>query len=201
MGWFSRRKEPSPAPAADESVRGPAPTVVYDSRVARDLMLAEFDRARPHGDLDPDEARKLADRLEPLVEADMAKHPWDPTWDHSVYTAHSTAKHRAGRVRGQHFTQWPDTIRQMKRDGHREEALKLLIECIDAAERDHSGRAPAPWYTEQAAIVFRQMGRLDAEVAILERWVSACPKQFRSSTNKIEERLAKAQALRDKRTR
>ena len=75
-------------------------------------------------------------------------------------------------VRGYHYTFWPDTIRQLTRDGAREEALALTLECIDAAERDAPfwGGFPAPWYTEAAAMAYRRRKDYAAEVAILARF-------------------------------
>lgn len=76
---------------------------------------------------------------------------------------------RIGLVRGKHYTEWVEEIRALKRSGKFDEALALLRDCIAAAERDRQGREPAPWYTEQAAIVCRKLGDLDHEVAVLER--------------------------------
>lgn len=79
---------------------------------------------------------------------------------------------RIGEVRGHNYTFWPDTVRLLKRDGRVDEALTLLLECVDAAERDAPlwGGGIAPWYTEAAAIVYRQRRDYAAEVAILERY-------------------------------
>lgn len=77
-----------------------------------------------------------------------------------------------GAVGGRHFTEWAETIRQLKRDGHLEEALALCYECIDAVEREamvDQFRMPA-WYTEQAAITHRKLGQLVEEVAVLQRY-------------------------------
>lgn len=60
---------------------------------------------------------------------------------------------RKALVRGKRYTEWPEDIRELKRAGMPDQALVLLYELIDAAERDARRRghgAPAPWYTEQA---------------------------------------------------
>ncbi len=101
---------------------------------------------------------------------------------------------RRGLVRGRHYTEWPDVVRELKQDGRLDEALDLLMECVGAAERDAGSREPAPWYTEQAAIVLRKLGRRDDEVAVLERWVAAAgdPGRWVGSTQpRLVARLAK----------
>lgn len=60
----------------------------------------------------------------------------------------------------------------------------------DGAEADRDGREPAPWYTEQAAIIHRKRGELDEELAVLRRWLAACPADRRAGW-KIQDRLDK----------
>jgi hypothetical protein len=76
-------------------------------------------------------------------------------------------------VRGRHFSQWVEQIRELKRQGQSELALVLLLECVDATERERQGPFPAPWYTWEAAVIFRQRRDYAAEVEILQRWVNA----------------------------
>ncbi|MGW0160441.1 hypothetical protein ACWDUN_14110 [Mycobacterium sp. NPDC003323] len=60
------------------------------------------------------------------------------------------AKEQAERlVRGRDFVEWVEHIKQLRRDGADEEASCLLMECIDATEREAktNGWSPAPWYT------------------------------------------------------
>ncbi|WP_225754688.1 hypothetical protein [Actinotalea sp. Marseille-Q4924] len=102
-------------------------------------------------------------------------------------------RERRGLVRGKHYTEWPDTVRELKREERYEEALRLLEECISPAERDRDGREPAPWYTEQAAIIDRKLGDHDAEISVLERYVSVCATSV--GRTRIHERLDKARAL------
>lgn len=111
----------------------------------------------------------------------------------------------AALVRGRHYTRWADTIRQLKRDGQVEKALALALECVDATEREGrvSGLSPAPGYTKMAAIIYRQRGDLDAEIALIERYLAA--RESATSENpgvlvpKLAERLEKARVLRAKR--
>lgn len=99
-------------------------------------------------------------------------------------------------VRGRPYPLWAERVRQLKREERLDEALDLLFECIGAAERDRGRGAPAPWYTEHAAMIFRQRRDYDAEVAVLERWVRVSPVPLQGG--KIVERLAKARALQSK---
>jgi hypothetical protein len=100
------------------------------------------------------------------------------------------AQFTAGMVKGVHFLELVEPIKQLKRDGQLEEALTLCYAAIEGAEADRRGREPAPFYTEQAAIILRKLGRGDEEIAVLERWLALCPPKHRDGT-RIGERLAK----------
>ncbi|MDL9980078.1 HIRAN domain-containing protein [Microbacterium sp. ASV49] len=95
-----------------------------------------------------------------------------------------------GMVNGVHYLQLVEPIKQLKRDGRLEDALVLCYAAIEGAESAREGREPAPWYTEQAAIIHRKLGRRDEEIAVLQRWLAACPPKYRSGS-KIKERLDK----------
>jgi hypothetical protein len=101
-------------------------------------------------------------------------------------------------VRGRHYSEWTDTVRQLKREGRYEEALDLLGDCMDAAERSAAvrGTAPAPWYTEQAAIIHRKLKDYDGEVAVLKRYLEMAPGL--PDDDSFVVRLAKARALQRK---
>ncbi|WP_263121158.1 hypothetical protein [Cellulomonas sp. RIT-PI-Y] len=115
---------------------------------------------------------------------------WLETAHGSMSFGVSAEQEAAALVRGRHFTEWSDIVRQLKREGRLEEALALLDELIAAAERSADGREPAPWYTEQAAIIHRRLKQYDHEVAVLERYRAACPPGRGSA--KIRDRLVKA---------
>lgn len=95
-----------------------------------------------------------------------------------------------GMVNGVHYLQLVEPIKQLKREGRLEDALVLCYAAIDGAEAARDGREPAPWYTEQAAIVHRKLGQHDEEVAVLRRWLSACPPDRREGS-RVKERLDK----------
>lgn len=97
----------------------------------------------------------------------------------------------SGMVNGVHYLQLVEPIKQLKREGRLDEALTLCYAAIEGAEssaaRDHL--EPAPWYTEQAAIIHRKLGQREEEIAVLERWIRACPPERRGGG--IQERLDK----------
>ncbi|VEI03130.1 Uncharacterised protein [Acidipropionibacterium jensenii] len=98
-------------------------------------------------------------------------------------------------VRGQLYCDWPDTIRQMKRDHQYGEALSLLAECQDAAISDPVGGI-APWYFEQAAIIYRSEKCYDEEIACLGKYLEACPPDRRNHHyDALNTRRLKAQQL------
>jgi hypothetical protein len=99
-----------------------------------------------------------------------------------------------GMVDGVHYLELVEPIKQLKREGRLNEALVLCYKAVEAAERDRRGREPAPWYTEQAAIVHRKLGQRDEEIAVLKRWMDVCPKARRPGSS-IGERLAKLEAV------
>lgn len=114
---------------------------------------------------------------------------------------------RHGMVNGVHYLETVEPIRQLKREGRLDEALALCMQSVQAAENEAVaeraeglGREPAPWYTEQAAIVLRKLGRLDEEEALLRRYLDHVPPESMGNTGPrgIRERLDKLVAKRAK---
>ncbi len=102
-------------------------------------------------------------------------------------------EHDSEYVRGRHFLEWGDELKQLKREGRLGEALALALEIIDATERgqatearnapkraayfgskpeDYQPRETPPGWTEHAAIVLRKLGRFDEEVTVIDRWIT-----------------------------
>lgn len=107
----------------------------------------------------------------------------------------------AAQVHGRHYVDWVDTLDEYRSAKRDDEALSLLLDIIDAAERTArvSGREPAPGYTHRAAVIYRRRKDYDAEVAIIERWEAACPPERRgpgATQGKLAERLVRAKELR-----
>lgn len=98
-----------------------------------------------------------------------------------------------GIVDGFHYLELVEPIKQLKREGHLEQALKLCYRAIEGAERDRGSREPAPFYTLQAAMIHRKLKQPANEVAVLQRWLDACPPERRAGS-KVAERLNKLQA-------
>jgi tetratricopeptide (TPR) repeat protein len=65
-----------------------------------------------------------------------------------------------------------DDVQRLKREGKLEEAIQILLPQLDLFERDAGAGAGgvAPWYYEQAAIIYRKLKRYDDEIAVLERF-------------------------------
>lgn len=97
---------------------------------------------------------------------------------------------KKGMVGRLHYLETVEPIKQFKREGRLTEALELCYGAITAAEKSREGREPAPWYTEQAAIIHRKLGQRDMEVAVLRRWLEACPPERREGSP-IQLRLEK----------
>jgi hypothetical protein len=95
-----------------------------------------------------------------------------------------------GMVGGVHYLQLVEPIKQLKREGRLDDALVLCYAAIEGAEGAREGREPAPFYTEQAAIIHRKLGQRDKEAAVLRRWLAYCPPERRKGSS-IKERLDK----------
>jgi hypothetical protein len=107
---------------------------------------------------------------------------------------HIAEEQRTRLVRDKDFGEWVEHINELRRSGRDQEAFELLMECVDAAELDAraNGWPPPTWYTEQAAIIMRKQGDLTGEIALLERFMAACPPNRPQAD--IAERLVKARA-------
>ncbi|PWU46564.1 hypothetical protein DLJ47_32335 [Micromonospora sp. S4605] len=105
------------------------------------------------------------------------------------------AAEQAGFVRGRHYVEWGPVLDDLRSQGRDDEALPLLLEIIDAAERAAKikGVEPPPGWTKRAAIVIRRRKNYAAEVAVLQRYLAACPPGRGSS--EIADRLQVALKL------
>ena len=90
------------------------------------------------------------------------------------------AQFKRGMVDGVHYLELVEPIKQLKREARLEEALVLCYKAIAAAETDAGSREPAPWYTEQAAIIHRKLRQRDEEIKVLRRWLAECPQSRRA---------------------
>ena len=94
--------------------------------------------------------------------------------DEEEITAPSRDPSGPGMVEGKHFTEWADTVKELRRQGDEEAAEELLLALVDATEAEAraEGYGVAPWYYEQLAISYRKRGEPEKEVAILERYAA-----------------------------
>ncbi|MGY2746697.1 hypothetical protein [Pseudarthrobacter sp. S9] len=61
--------------------------------------------------------------------------------------------------------------------------------------------APAPGWTDDCCIIARKMGNFELEIALMERWASNVPPEFREQAlerSGFAKRLAKARMLLEK---
>jgi tetratricopeptide (TPR) repeat protein len=110
-----------------------------------------------------DDAQKLPQGGPPsTLQSDPVPTPRQPT-------------RQAGLVRGRHYTEWVEPVKQLKREGRLKEAEALLLECVDAVEAQArvEGSPVAPWYYEQLGIVYRKLGDQAASDAIAQRHANA----------------------------
>lgn len=103
-------------------------------------------------------------------------------------------------MRGRHYVDWVPVLDELRSAGRDQEGLELLLELIDAAERAArvTGREPTPGYTHRAAVIYRRRRDYAAEIAIIERWQAACPRERRgpgATQEKLSQRLQKARTL------
>lgn len=73
---------------------------------------------------------------------------------------------------GDRISELVSRVTVLKREEQYDEALQLLHEEIDRQENDSATGlgGVAPWYYEQAAVIYRKVGRHDDEIAVLERF-------------------------------
>ena len=107
----------------------------------------------------------------------------------------SKRKDKSGEYQGRHYTEYVDEVKDLKRQGKLDDATALLLALVDAAEAEAKAEqwSVPPWYYEQLAIIYRGQNDYAAEVGILERY----SRQPRGPTDRLTDRLQKAQALRD----
>ena len=108
---------------------------------------------------------------------------------------------KAGSIKGKHYTEYIEMVRQLKPAKEHKKVIKLLLRLIDAVESEakvHKSYGGdgfcAPWYYEQLAIVYRKEKQYSEEVAILER----LHKQNNYLHGKAVLRLEKAKELQNK---
>jgi hypothetical protein len=105
-------------------------------------------------------------------------------------------RRKEGYVNERHFTEYIETVKQLKRAGKLDEAEALLIKLVDATEAESNTGigGVAPWYYEQLAIIYRKQNRLESEISILKRYENQ-EKAPGVKPGILSARLLKAEAL------
>ncbi|WP_409525162.1 hypothetical protein [Nitrincola sp. MINF-07-Sa-05] len=105
----------------------------------------------------------------------------------------------AASVNGKHYVNHVETIKQLKREDRRDQAIELLLKCVNATEAESAivDCGVAPWYYEQLAILYRKQKDYKSEVEILERYHSQLAAAG-VGKEKLAERLIQAKALLEK---
>jgi hypothetical protein len=121
---------------------------------------------------------------------------------------------KAGSDNGVHYTDKIELIKQLKRDKKYDEAIEVLLKCVELTENESkkanskpvsvledsfsllsalstSTWGVAPWYYEQLSIVYRKQKKYAEEVAILVRYEGQ-PKAPGVGPVKLADRLIKA---------
>ena len=103
---------------------------------------------------------------------------------------------KPGYIDGNHYTEYLDSINDLKRAQRTDDAIALLLRCVDATEAEDrvDQWGVAPGYYEQLAILYRKEKRYRDEVPILERFAKQ-RKAPGALPPKLEARLAKAKDL------
>lgn len=136
--------------------------------------------------------RQLFERPKPTSEASVAE---------EIVTAFSEEQQRtksAGAVDGEHYTDYVEQVKLLKRQKRHDEAIELLTQLVEATEAESraagAGWGVAPWYYEQLAIIYRKERRYRDEVKILRRYKRQ-PKAPGAGPLKLSARLDKALKL------
>lgn len=97
-----------------------------------------------------------------------------------------------GYVDGKHYSEWPDEVRALKREGKLADAEQFLLRLVEATEAEAraKGIGVAPWYYEQLAIIYAKQRDPTRELAILERYESQ-PHAPGALPRKLADRLTK----------
>ena len=82
-------------------------------------------------------------------------------------------------------------MKQLKREKWHDEAEKLLLWCIEQAEKETEYDTLPPWYDKHLGIIYRKEGRYDDEIEVLQRYINRAAKPKRE----LRDRLQRAQEL------
>jgi len=103
---------------------------------------------------------------------------------------------RPGFYKGNHYTEYVDKVKGLKRAGDLDKVEKILLKLVNAVEEEAraEGHGVAPWYYEQLTIVYRKRKNYNGERAILERYARQ-RHALEATGPKLIERLEKVMSL------
>ena len=78
-----------------------------------------------------------------------------------------------GLVRGRHYTEWIEEVKQLKRDKNHQAVIDLCSDAVEAVEAEYRSNrlAVAPWWYEQVAMAARRSNQPDVERAAMQRYL------------------------------
>jgi hypothetical protein len=99
-----------------------------------------------------------------------------------------------GYFQNKHYTEYVETIKDLKRAEKYKEAEKLLLILIKAVEIESEAKdwSLAPYYYRQLAIIYRKQKLYDKEIAILERYIRKNKKWSKDRPFEFIKRIEKA---------
>lgn len=117
--------------------------------------------------------------------------------DKSSVSQVGQAKDGHGFVRGRHFTEWVDEVKQLKRDQKQHEVIQLCLEAVDAteAEQARNGLSVAPWWYDQVALAARRTGQSDLERDVMQRYLDHPGRKNPKYVEKFERSISKLDKL------
>lgn len=93
---------------------------------------------------------------------------------HNLQESKEEIEVKAGLVNGKHYTEYVESVKELKREGKLDIAEALLLRLIRAVEEEAEAEnwIVAPWYYEQLAIIYRKQKDNTKELNILRRFAN-----------------------------
>jgi hypothetical protein len=171
---FQRSQTPGGSPHIGSTVRVQVFTTILENKGFRAEAWVWLGQGKPEWEWSEDHRPPLSLREKAVAnQKDTEEMVRDGLSDTS--DPERARSFRAGLTpAGRHYLELVEPIKQLKREGRLDEALMLCMDAVEAAENEAAAEPfpsdPAPWYTEQAAIILRKMKRKDEEIEVLQRW-------------------------------
>ena len=101
-----------------------------------------------------------------------------------------------GFVRGKHFTEWVEHVKQLKREKKQQEVIDLCSEIMAAAEDENrvDRWGVPPWSYEQVALAARRSDQPTIERDAMERYLAQPGSKNPEYVEKFERALARLDA-------